>query len=1301
MSFDSSRFTFNPWNDFFGVVMQQGRVQIDADWNEWLAELSRRIQAGALDTFGRAVVPQTTPHGFEITLGTDPSGATEVLIGPGRMYIDGLLAENHGQPVPLSGGPLTSWTPGSPSSPSAPPAGLNWDTALAELVGQNPVPYPQQPYLPQATFPTTGGPYLVYLDVWQREVTFLEDPDLVEKAVGVDTTGRLQTIWQVKWLDASSTTGVSCSTPDSDIPEWQALLLPPAAQLSTGVVQSTQSGPCCLAPNTGYTGLENQLYRVEIHQPKGIEPQDKPTFKWSRDNASVATGVTTIAQGGTSLVVQSTGRDTVLRFNPNDWVEITDDFQELQGLPGSLRQINTVTDASSTITLYDAISTVDFPVDANGLTDPQRHTRIRRWDQKGKVYQSDLTTVWVDLDAAGATGDIPVPPPGTTLVLEDGVTVSFNLAGGGFPYKTGQFWNFAARSTDGTVEYLDFAPPRGIHHHYAHLSVVDLAAGTASNCRTPWPPDFSSDCCGCTITVKPADLSAATDLQAILDKLSGKPNRSTLCLAPGRYILTNPLYLGPNHARISIEACQPGTAFILADDNSTDNFTDGLIVLDRAPGITLSGLVLELPSTNFKRNHFAGLPLNALDPGVRAIAQNLSVSIGLRVVNVSGLTVENCIFDAILSAAVLRKKDTIGNQSYQFTAGIFASGLVSGLHVEGNTFRGNGDFSAGYLHAPAANFIDPSTFFKKNPGGFKRRQPAQNAQKLSAIHSALDFILHKVQEAVTPTQASPAAATESKPAAQTTPQAAEQPAAAPQTATAQAAVTQAAQPQDAARPKFNTGPGVNRPPAQVAVNSGGFDIFVSSSTHAEYGGTALPAQLRAAVISGNTFSGLSLAVLILATTESVDLLSNQLRACHGGFWLLTPGDAFLLTEEPQELGTFGLAFAMGYPLPKGDTNTLTTIAPAPDPVFIYEGAQSYTDSASDLWSPTSQAANVTVAGGSLSQPVPAPQIFGASPDSSDQALYQSERYGQSFTYTFSSLPAGYYTVTLKLAEIFWSAVGQRIFDVSINGTQVLNKLDLISDSGANVADDQVFIGIPSVGGNITITFTGDSSSPDTNAKSGAIEILPQWSAAFLSTFTSTIGTGATLDDLQHFYLEIAQLAQQAYASASVVTSRLRVENNEMQRLTSMGLLVIGDDQVQTGRHGSLMVLANRMNMSSPFNNLSGGFAKGGQSKDALSPEASVEYSPFSSIVVIYLVSRCVVANNMVINETQSFYRIAMILSAGQMNQPQSTVPPPEVNVMANIFQGRINVQPNRQQYLNNQNVVYPVNTWNFLNTIIP
>ena len=66
MTFDTSRFRFDAARDFLGVVMQQGRVQLDADWNELVAEVTRRIHAGTMDTVGRAVVPRETPDGFRI-----------------------------------------------------------------------------------------------------------------------------------------------------------------------------------------------------------------------------------------------------------------------------------------------------------------------------------------------------------------------------------------------------------------------------------------------------------------------------------------------------------------------------------------------------------------------------------------------------------------------------------------------------------------------------------------------------------------------------------------------------------------------------------------------------------------------------------------------------------------------------------------------------------------------------------------------------------------------------------------------------------------------------------------------------------------------------------------------------------------------------------------------------------------------------------------------------------------------------------------------------------------------------------
>jgi hypothetical protein len=117
MSFDLSRIRFDPRRDFLGVVMQQGRVQLDADWNEWITELARRIQAGTLDTLGGNVVPRITPDGFLIEAS---QGA--LTIGPGRMYVDGLLAENHG----------------------APPD--EWEPRLAELAGTEPIDYTAQPY---------------------------------------------------------------------------------------------------------------------------------------------------------------------------------------------------------------------------------------------------------------------------------------------------------------------------------------------------------------------------------------------------------------------------------------------------------------------------------------------------------------------------------------------------------------------------------------------------------------------------------------------------------------------------------------------------------------------------------------------------------------------------------------------------------------------------------------------------------------------------------------------------------------------------------------------------------------------------------------------------------------------------------------------------------------------------------------------------------------------------------------------------------------------------------------------------
>ena len=1233
MSFDSSRFPFNSRNDFLGVVMQQGRVQVDADWNEWLAELNRRIQAGTWDTFGKAVVPATTPEGFHITWGVDSKGAVTPVIGPGRIYVDGLLAENHGLPAPLSGG----WVPAPGVAAAPPPAGLVWDDAMAELTGSNPVPFDEQPYLPGVTFPAAGGPFLVYVDVWQREVTYLEYPDLVEKAVGVDTTGRLQTVWQVKALDVSKDGAVTCATPDGNIPEYSALLKPPGAQLTTGVVQTTAAGVCCLAPNTGYTGLENQLYRVEIHKGGGV---GQATFKWSRDNVSVETGVTGIQPGGKTLVVQSLGRDSVLRFSANDWIEITDDVLELAGLPGEIHQIK-LTDPSSTITLTAPVNAASFPVDANGNTDPKRHTRIRRWDQKGQILESDGVTIWADLDALGQ-GDIPVPPAGAVLRLENGITVAFGLDPAGSSFAPGQFWNFAARTTDGTVEFLDAAPPRGIHHHYARLAVVTLPGGV-TDCRSPWPPQ-AGQCCCCTVNIKPSDLTGQVTLQSVLDKFQNQNAPVTICLAAGTYTLDAPLQLTAAHTHIRIEGCDRALVVLAADAQSTAFFNDGLLVLDGANDIELRGLSFQIPYGVLQGKNFAGLPIASLDPGVSASIGEMRVGIGVRMVNVDQVTIEDCAFEWIQVAKV----------PLAFGGGIFATGSVTNLTVERNTFKGGAEFLAGYLHAPWANFNPP-----KGQINLEQLIPEKAAAK--------------VVQAMPPKPGTVAAILQGL---------REQ----------QAQVTKmAGSAEEAAKVGVVQLPDLAGALAPVNVGQ-------LSASQAAHGGKTIPAVLDGAVFRDNQFTGLSIGIFVFGTFGAVEVSRNSVTLCRAGVWLLSPLDPQGVTLLAEPLVFFALSMATGYPLPKADATARETIAAAPATVSVFTGAANYTDSTNNVWTPDSQTQNVAVTASQLNEPQQPPAITNAQPAANDQPLYQNERWGPNFTYTFSNLTQGFYTVLLKFAEIFDADAGQRLINATINGQQVLQNLDLIQIVGKDVALDFPFVNIAPENGTITLELSGGAGAKDPNAKISAVQVAAQWNPG--SNLTNIVGSGQgqQIADLELFYLEIGLLAQQGFSTLSPPAADLLIEENEMKTIGTFGVLVLGDDLVQKPATGSLVLNGNRIEVDgSTFLRQARLTAVEGTLAARLAAVslARAGGNSIAAPAVILLVTRCVVNGNLLVNEDSSF---GLLLYDSPAPAPNATVPVPEICISGNVLQGALLVVPERILYMP-AGVPFPMNLWWFMNTV--
>ena len=559
MSGDYSRVRFDPKNDFGAVLMQQGRVQLDSDWNEWAALLDRRWRAETVDIIGRGTVPKETPEGFRIQI-----AAGGLTIGRGRIYVDGLLAENHGK------------------------APAEFDAVLAEQRGTLPLPYNEQPYFPNvnvtAPAPTTGGPHLVYLDARRREVTFLEDATLVEKAVGVDTTARWQTVWQVKILPNVGS-GATCGSP---LEAWNELIAPSDGRLSSAAVGvPTNTDPCLLPPSGGYRGLENRLYRVEIHDGGA---NGTATFKWSRDNASVATSVTAITALD-KLAVASVGRDSVMHFKIGDWIEVTDDWLEFARQPGVslqpagvMAQIKSVDDANRILTLVSAIPPNVFGTDAQGNTDPARHTRVRRWDQSGQVRDTNGNLL-VDLNAPGSKGVIPVPASGTSIVLEDGVQITFDTPASG-KYKIADYWNFAARTADASVEQLQKAPPLGVHHHFCRLALVTFPS-SVTDCRTLWPPEFGGEGCECTVCVSSDQHNQGIlTIQMAVEQVKAAGG-GTICLGIGTY------NLGEVPAPINITAARSLTLRGQGAQTSLVYAGSGpAIVIDGSQGVTVEKLTL-------------------------------------------------------------------------------------------------------------------------------------------------------------------------------------------------------------------------------------------------------------------------------------------------------------------------------------------------------------------------------------------------------------------------------------------------------------------------------------------------------------------------------------------------------------------------------------------------------------------------------------------------------------------------------------------------------------------------------------
>lgn len=450
MKGDFTRATFDKANQFTRVLMQQGRVTLDADYNEQVEILLHYMRSLARDLIGPYAAPL---HDGGFIVGPDKDGKN-ITISSGRFYVDGILVENE---------ETCRYT-------EQPHYRLPFTDGLADFLKN----------------PKTDVAYWLYLDVWERHVTTIENNAIRELALGgPDTCTRTKLVWQVKALavDMRSKPGPSYGGPvypgmGSNRYAGPAMtcegpmerLAPSKARLAARVDPGKKVVDACVTPpDAKYRGLGNQLYRVEIHRGGNAK---EATFKWSRNNGSELTRWLGRTENGLQ-VGNSRG------FQAGNWVELSDETSDLQGEPGPLLKLAKVEDA---VLLFDPST---LPSGGIGEFATLVKPKVRLWNQ---IQTEDIHIQLVE-------GAVPIggqeTPDGTAakqatwINLEDGIQIAF-AAGG--DYRAGDYWLIPARVASGSIEWpaaketgkLALRSPRGIVHHYAPLGFVGLDNGSLS-----------------------------------------------------------------------------------------------------------------------------------------------------------------------------------------------------------------------------------------------------------------------------------------------------------------------------------------------------------------------------------------------------------------------------------------------------------------------------------------------------------------------------------------------------------------------------------------------------------------------------------------------------------------------------------------------------------------------------------------------------------------------------------------------------------------------------------------------------
>jgi hypothetical protein len=653
---DRARVSHDPSRRWRGLIAQQGRVTLEADWNEAEAiglERDRRLTLEAVGRFG------TPDRGYAVTaipaLG-GPAGATpgDLIIGPGTLYVGGERLDLDG-PVRWSSQP--DWL----------------DTST------DPVWLAQGP-------PTMEGTELVYLLASEQEVSAVEDPALADVALGGPDTMQRQRILQhfVRQPSSSGTCDGSWSAFENSLGsaglqfDAPTMMMTSATALQVSFTNPTiPPSRCQPAATGGYLGAENQMIRVMV---TGVDASGVPSIVWGFDDASFLYRINTATydpnSGNTTLTLAGAPVDSYQIPVVGQAVEVLRDAAQLTATsPVQLEGTDFIASATGVVTQltgpYDPaqkqlVVSGQLPGDYLPAATPQLFLRV--WQAAVAAPPGQP----VPLVAVSQTGNAADTGVAVTLTSNTGI------------FHPGDFWRFALRpilpATVYPARYLtDAQPPDGPRTWACPLAVLAWEAGSATvlHCVPPFADLVKLTARGscCTVTVGPSDVDGGASLATMLGRHANR-GPITICLEPGTYTLPEPLMLGPGFDGLTLQGCREGVV-LQAPSGTAAGFISGLIEVQGASSVTIRGIELAPPPVAFSppANSFTGLS----DPNkvlLTSFSAELQVAFGISAGSAADLAVEDCTFSL----------PDPGGTSF-FGAGIYATGTMTGVTVTNCTFR--------------------------------------------------------------------------------------------------------------------------------------------------------------------------------------------------------------------------------------------------------------------------------------------------------------------------------------------------------------------------------------------------------------------------------------------------------------------------------------------------------------------------------------------------------------------------------------------------------------------------------------